>query len=432
MNRPGAYRPLPFVADQSSWALHTPLKKPLPALNTGKFQWVDAPEVSFAPDGPFAGDPVKKKASLLLKTYNPDYFLSGLIVYWGGISSASVETLGDVYRLALYTGKPVEVPPDQTKVLPPLDAQLLPRAAGALRRAVVRGEVVTMQAVLTAGANTAGPAKLLVVLWGNAPHLRTCQLAQAGTNPEAEEEVARFHARTDKPRLFTKEITANLEPGQAVTVPLGKLSTADLGVGDYELSLEVAHLAAQGVLRVSEPLAICPAPRLDRVRHTIGGYISQIRFRGWALLDWPKGMGLGPETNIEESWGPIYDGLLRNGQIWIGTHNTAIGQGQLGPAGQPAEDPWGCIAGADTRNNAYRDCLGLGRIAQAYPSFGKAVVINDDWSSACLGWDYSLRNLAELKAKTGFDAPVPPEVAKDFRQAQTVAAPTGSLPDRDP
>ena len=335
------------------------LTSPLPPIRA---QW--ATDVTLV----FAGEPAKQNASLWLKTFNPEYPLSGLIVYWGGISSASVATLGDVYRLALYTGKPVQVPPDRPKVLPPMQAELITRAAGAGRRAVVRGEVVGIQAYLTPGAETKGPGKVSVALTGEAPSLRVYQTARAGTNPESEEELAKYHRRGDRSRLYEKEMTVHFEAGRPVTVEVGELPTGDLGVGDYELALQVTHPALKEQLVVNEPLNVCPAPRLDRVRHTIRGYISRISFRAWTYMDWLKALGLGPEYNIDPSSGPLYDALLRNGQVWIGTHNTVIGTGQLDPAGQPAKDPWGgSVAGADTRDGAYRDCLSLGPDRQVLP-----------------------------------------------------------------
>lgn len=383
-----------------------------------------------------AGDRKAGDASIWLKTTNPKYPLSGFIASVFALDGGNVDALEDFYRLAVFSGEPVTIPPGKPKPIPSVTAKLLTMAGGMARRTVVRGETVTIRAELVAGSSQAAEeVSVEVALSPNAPGLPVYEQARIGI-PEAMAALAEYRERAPTlPVLYAQTAQAALVPGQSITVELGELETTEYPVGDYRLAVKVARPTATETLELAEPLAICPQPRRDRVYWGIRCNPPSNPYRLYPYLEELKGMGFDLEFCLDPL--PLqWDGILRNGQTFIAASSGACQELVKDANGQDIPNPWAGgkpglpgLAGQAGRDKAYATAKAQGKTLSGHPAFARVFEVNDDYSARA-GWDYNPENLKKFKAKTGRDAPRPPELLSG-QWAEVIARPPGIVPDDD-
>ena len=374
-------------------------------------------------------DPGGEGSAIWLATTNPAYPLSGFIASVYGLDGDNTAALEDFYRMALYTGEPVTIPPPTAlpaAPTPPFTIALSAQAGGAPRRAFTRREQIALTARLAAAATPAEARRVRLRLTGGAPSFSAYDLAVLGLT-DAWAQVAGYQQRVAKlPALWTKTIPATWAEGRAGTVATG-LDAGALPVGDYLVRADLLRPDGAVAASAELPLAICPAPRLDDVYFGARGPLPANPYRLAGYLEVLRGLGLRGIEGGSSGAGAL-DNLLREGITTV-PHlepRRYLTELKKDKEGNDVPNPWGGgkpgllgLAGAKARENALAGVTEEARGDAAHPACSRVFTTADDFS-ALGGADYTPANLQEFRAKTGREAPRAPTAAR------------GVVPDEDP
>lgn len=393
-----------------------------------------------------AEDPKPGSSAVWLKTTNPDYPLSGFIASVFALHGDNTAALEEFYRMALFTGEPVNVPPASVVPTPPassVTATLVTEATGVARRAFVRGEKVPVTIKVTASADQQGDATVRLALTSGAPSLRDYDLAVMGIAGSSKA-VSAYREKTNAlPKVWTQAATVTLQGGAAIVAGPFTLDTTALPVGDYQLLVEVLSKDSKAkppICQAVRPLAVCPQPRRDGIYFGMRGPMPENPYRLYSYLDELRGLGFDLQCSAHVP-AQFADACLRNGQTFVAALEgpEALVELRKGAKGQDWPNPWGGgrpglegLAGQACRDKAAKVFGENAKLLARFPAFSKVFITNDDFSARG-GWDYSQANLKEFKAKTGLDAPTPPELLKsEPPYGMSIARPAGIIPDDDP
>ena len=364
-------------------------------------------------------DPTERTSAVWLLTTNPAYPLSGFVTSVFALDGNNTKALADFYRMAMFTGKPVRVPPPtraEPRKPPPTVLTLCAEASGVARRAFVRGEVVRVRATVTTDATTQGQGELKLALTPGAPRLRAYDLARMGVTPWGERLSAYQKRAGTLTPAWTKTVPVTLRAGTSQRTPPVALATAGLAVGDYELHAVLTVQAGPKPFETRDGVAVCARPRRDRVYWGLRGPMPKNPYRLYAYVDELRELGFDLQCGAGV-WAQFADACLRNGQTFVVALEgpEAIIEPRKGARGEDFPNPWGGgrpglkgLAGQACRDKAVRVFGKHTAQVARFPAFAKVLITNDDFSARG-GWDYNPHNVKEFKAKTGLDAPVPEE-----------------------
>jgi len=374
-------------------------------------------------------------SAIWLKTISPAYPLSGFVASVFALDGKNTGALEDFYRMALYTGKPVDIPkPEKAEVRPePFKVELTTEGAGAARRAFARGETVSVRVKLSATSSLEGDLELTLDLTPQAPPLRAYDLARLGLG-QWQQQVSGYQRRAEKlSPLWSRSLTLRLAAGEEKSVGPFELNTGPVAIGDYQLSARLSR-GGQVLARAADAVALCPRPRRDGIYFGVRGPRPENPYRIYDYVDELSGLRLDLESG--EMKASLADALLRGGRTFVLALCTwnALLENRKKANGDDYPNPWAGgkpglkgLAGKECRKKALRMFREqAGRVAP-FPAFSGVFDANDDFS-AIGGWDYNAKNLEEFKAKTGLDAPAPPEIEK----GKPPQRPAGIVPDDDP
>ncbi len=379
-------------------------------------------------------------SAVWLKTLNPDYPLSGFIASVHSVDGKNEGTFCYFYSLALFAGKPVEIPKAKEGIQEKeaLKLRLVIAGGETERRAFVRGETAAVKAVLE-GSATAKQIDVELKLIPGAPPMKTYDMAKLEVEPYKHELIEFRKSSSGDQYVFSKTVSISPAPGMPAASEAVAVDTKDLAVGSYELRVVVTSDSA-GHAEAYEPLAICGKPRFDRVLRYIRGGNPTNKYRLYGYVEDIVGSAL--DAGVSDPGQTLPDLMLIEGKTFMASLETChcLVENRIAPDGKEFPNPWGggrpglpALAGEKAVSNVFKYSFDTAKKLAAYPAFARVFEANDDWSARG-GWDYNKCNLEAFKAKTGLDAPVPEEFkrAKLPTEVHSISRPPGIIDDKDP